>query len=136
MKKNIAKCKKALCFMLSTEASNMHHLITRELAVVADLTTHFWRVVTVQIVPTPPDVFSSRRARTISPYRHASSSLLELTRLLFRFFTASLVPFCVPRLAARDFLFRYPAHILTHEQFPLVCNEFHLFRKHYELKWI
>ena len=27
----------------------MLHLITRELDVVADLTTHFWRVVTVQL---------------------------------------------------------------------------------------
>ena len=61
---------------------------------------------------------------------HASSSLLVLTRLLFRLFTASLVPFCVPRLAACDFPFSFPSHLLTHEQFQLVCDKFHLFRKH------
>ena len=64
-------------------------------------------------------------------YGVAFSTLLVLTRLLFDIFSASLVPFCVPRLPPMASPLASPP---TRVQ--LVRDEFQFIRKPYELKMV
>ena len=96
----------------------MHYLGTLELAVRADKTTHSWRVVIVQLKLYPHLPMSTVHAALAacdtrsSDTRPCDTRSCD-TRPRFLFVAGAdasslLVPFCVPRIAARDFPFSFP----------------------------